>query len=55
MKEDDEIMGLVDDVVSNFTIPISNLLSLFPEDQVGYGFYLIKTLELSGLFTLSKR
>jgi hypothetical protein len=55
MKEEEEVEGLVDEVTSHYVKPLSSLLSLFPEEQIGYGLYLIKTLELSGLFSLSKR
>ena len=42
-------------MTSSYYRSLSELLGTFGEENVGYGLYLIKTAELSGLFTLSRR
>ena len=46
---------LVEEITSRRVNSLSYLLSLFNKDDIGYGLYLIKNLELAGLFSLSKR
>ena len=55
MKQEEGVNDVVDTITSYNSQPISNILALYPEEDIGYGLYLLKTAELSGLLTLSKR
>jgi hypothetical protein len=46
---------LVEEVLQNYSAPLTKYLRVFPEDELGKGIYLLKCLEYAGLIEISKK
>ena len=60
MKEDEETRELTESITSCYSKPLSTLYGQFDSDEpgqggLGWGGYQLRTAELSGLITLSRR